>query len=355
MAQQKTAWFIGIVGLVFVCIVSAVLMYFKFTDKATEAQVFRQNEKTTVTPTPTPFAFQEMTIPYMRRFTFESQMKQLNELGKFSAYTSYRASYQSDGNTIYGLLTIPTGDAPSGGWPAVVFLHGYIPPTIYKLNQQYGAFVDYLARNGLVVFKPDYRGHDQSEGTAGGGYYSADYVIDTLNAMSAVASLSEVSKTGIGLWGHSMSGNVAMRVFAARPETPAVVIWAGAVYTYEDMQTFRISDNSYRPPENNTQRQTKRQQLRDAHGDYSPTSTFWRQVAVTDYLKDLKGAIQIHHAIDDDVVNIGYSRNLSKLLDATQVAHELFEYPTGGHNITGASFTTAMQRTVEFYKKQLSD
>jgi hypothetical protein len=37
-------------------------------------------------------------------------------------------------------------------------------------------------------------------------------------------------------------------------------------------------------------------------------------------------------------------------LDKTQVPHELFEYPSGGHNITGASFATAMQRTVEFFR-----
>jgi|GEM_PF-5243986 len=29
------------------------------------------------------------------------------------------------------------------------------------------------------------------------------------------------------------------------------------------------------------------------------------------------------------------------------------EYPSGGHNINGASFSVAMQRTVDFYKKHL--
>ncbi len=65
------------------------------------------------------------------------------------------------------------------------------------------------------------------------------------------------------------------------------------------------------------------------------------------------GALEIHHAVDDAVVSIEYSRNLSKLLDGTQLIHTLYEYPNGGHNIEGTSFTTAMQRTVEFYKKYL--
>lgn len=63
--------------------------------------------------------------------------------------------------------------------------------------------------------------------------------------------------------------------------------------------------------------------------------------------------IQLNHAVDDKVVNIGYSRDLIKLLGETNVPHELNEYSSGGHNISGASFVFAMENTVEFYKKYL--
>ena len=89
------------------------------------------------------------------------------------------------------------------------------------------------------------------------------------------------------------------------------------------------------------------------YGDPSADSLFWREIAPASYLSDLKGAIQIHHAINDDVVSINYSRNLNSLLDNTDVAHELYEYPSGGHNLTGAGFTQVMQRSVEFFKKYL--
>lgn len=49
-------------------------------------------------------------------------------------------------------------------------------------------------------------------------------------------------------------------------------------------------------------------------------------------LKDLKGAIEIHHAVDDPVVSIEYSRNLMKLLDVTTVPYQLYEYPTGDYH-----------------------
>jgi hypothetical protein len=43
-------------------------------------------------------------------------------------YYRYIAWYKSDGLRIYGLLTVPFGEMPASGWPAIVFNHGYIDP-----------------------------------------------------------------------------------------------------------------------------------------------------------------------------------------------------------------------------------
>ncbi len=303
-------------------------------------------------PTPTPMPFVEMTIPYLANRTYESVLGERQFLSENASYTSYLTSYTSDGLKINALLTVPKGDKP---FPAIVFVHGYIAPTIYRTTERYGDYVDYLARNGFVVMKIDLRGHGQSEGNPGGAYYSSDYIIDTLNARAALASFDVVNPKAIGLWGHSMAGNVLMRAFSAKPDIPAVVIWAGAGYTYTDLVTYRISEMSYRPPSISSERQRRRQALRDAYGEFDPDHPFWSQVAVTKYLSNLQGALQVHHAVDDAVVNIEYSRNLMKLLDQTSVDHELFEYPAGGHNISGSSFSLAMARTVEFFRKHLSD
>lgn len=309
------------------------------------------SEGPAATPTPLPFA--EMTVPYLRSRNYESTLGERKRVSENPTYMSYTTSYDSDGLKINGLLTVPKGEVPPGGFPAIVFVHGYIPPTLYRTTGNYVAYVDSLAKSGFVVFKIDLRGHDKSEGEPGGAYYSSDYVIDTLNARAALATFDQVNKDRIGLWGHSMAGNVTMRAFAARPEIPAVVIWAGAGYTYTDLSAYRISDNSYRPPENNTNRQRKREQLRAAHGDFNAEHPFWRQVAVTDYLRDLKGALSLHHSVDDAVVSVEYSRNLVKLLEAASVKHVLYEYPGGGHNITDPYFTAAMQRTIQFYRDNL--
>lgn len=300
--------------------------------------------------------FKEMTIPYLRDREYQSTLGELEQISDNGTFTSYLTSYTSDGLKINALLTKPSGEEPEGGWPAVVFIHGYIPPTLYVTTEKYVDYVDYLARNGFVVLKIDLRGHGDSEGDPGGGYYGSDYVIDALNAYAALEDTDFVDKDAIGMWGHSMAGNILLRSAVVKKTIPAIAIWAGAVYSYEDQRKYGINDNSYRPPMNPTaqqQNRSRRQSLFDKVGSPSAENSFWQQVAPTNFLNDLTGAIEIHHAINDDVVDIGYGRDLDALLDKTSVPHELFEYQSGGHNLEGAAFSQAMQRTVEFYKKYL--
>jgi dipeptidyl aminopeptidase/acylaminoacyl peptidase len=341
---------IFVFGVVFI---SIGITYLRLVpSKLSQSLISRVSNTHNITPTPFPFA--EMTVPYLRDRVYRSQLNDRERYTGGSNYTSYLTSYDSDGLRINGLLTIPDTQMPNGGFPAIVFVHGYIPPAQYATTEKYVDYVDYLARNGFVVFKTDLRGHGNSEGTPGGGYYSSDYVIDTLNARAALQASNIVNPNKVGLWGHSMAGNVVMRSMVARPEIPAAVIWAGAVYSYEDQRKYGIQDSSYQPLPNNIQRRNRRSELYAKVGSPSAQSPFWRQVAPIYFLNDLKGAVSLNHAVDDSVVNIGYSRDLNAELDKTNVPHELNEYPSGGHNIEGVSFVSAMENTVRFFKKYLS-
>lgn len=301
----------------------------------------------------TPFPFQELTIPYLRSKTYSSNLEELEFVSSHGNYTSYKTSYDSEGNTIYGQLTIPNGQKPTKGWPAIIFIHGYIPPLQYETFERYVSYVDYLASRNFVVFKIDLRGHGNSEGQANGAYYSSDYIIDTLNAYNALQNADFVNKNSIGLWGHSMAGNVVLRSVVVKKDIPAVVIWAGSVFTYEDFQDYRIQDSSYVRPSEDSERSRRRSELFDTYGEFSANSDFWQQVVPTNYLDDIISAVQLHHAIDDSVVSIDYSRNLNKIFDETHIVHELYEYQSAGHNIEGVSFGVAMDRTVTFFNQYL--
>ncbi|MBI2025965.1 MAG: hypothetical protein HYT06_01140, partial [Candidatus Levybacteria bacterium] len=49
-----------------------------------------------------------------------------------SNYNRSIVSYKSEGLKIYALLTVPLGDPAAGGWPVIVFNHGFIPPAEYQ-------------------------------------------------------------------------------------------------------------------------------------------------------------------------------------------------------------------------------
>lgn len=321
----------------------------------------QSNPKINTAPSPSSFPFQEITVLNLRNREYQSNLGEMQKIGDNENYTSYLTSYDSEGLKVNGLLTIPNNPVWVPGmtgddrikYPAIIFIHGYIPPKQYQTTQNYAAYVDYFARNGFVVFKIDLRGHGQSEGEPGGAYYSEDYIVDTLNAYSALQNSDFVNPNKIGLWGHSMAGNVVMRSMAAKPEIPAAAIWAGAVYTYKDFNEYGIDDNSYQAPDMDSSRLKKRLALLNTYGRPEDGNPFWDLVAPTTYLNDFKGAVQLNHAVDDDVVDIRYSHNLNNLLNSTKVPHELNEYQSGGHNISGFAFNQAMQKTVEFFKKYL--
>ena len=68
----------------------------------------------------------------------------------------------------------------------IIFNHGFIPPDVYRTTERYVAYVDWLARNGYIVLRSDYRGHDQSEGEARGAYGAPDYTVDVMNALASM-------------------------------------------------------------------------------------------------------------------------------------------------------------------------
>ena len=176
-----------------------------------------QTPTQTTTPTPTP-TLHPMNILAARQTPYPGSAIIIEEtLEPGPNYYRYIAYYLSEGLKIYGLLTVPYGQMPPTGWPAIVFNHGYIPPEVYRSTERYIAYVDQLARSGYIVFRIDYRGHDRSDGDATGAYGNPGYLVDVLNAVSALQAFPQADPQRIGMWGHSMGGYLTLRAMVISP------------------------------------------------------------------------------------------------------------------------------------------
>lgn len=266
-------------------------------------------------------------------------------------YKRYVASYLSESLKIYGLLTVPNDTPPKGGFPAIIFNHGFIPPAEYRTTEKYVAYQDGFARNGYVTFKSDYRGHGNSEGEPSGAYGSNNYTIDVLNALSSVEQMSYVNKDKVGMWGHSMGGFITLRAMVVRTDIKAGVIWGGVVASYPDLMTRwrRRNVPSLTP---STRGGSWRQTLSEQHGAPEKNPAFWNSISANSYLKDISGPLSLHHGGADESVPPEFSESLEKQMKKAEKTVELFEYPGDDHNIS-ANFSLAEQRSIDFFDKYL--
>jgi dipeptidyl aminopeptidase/acylaminoacyl peptidase len=270
-----------------------------------------------------------------------------------SNYRRYIASYQSEGNTIYGLLTIPNGEKPATGWPLILFNHGYIPPREYRTTERYIAYTDGFSRNGYILFRSDYRGHGNSQGVASGGYASNGYTIDVLNALVALKQHPDVDVDRIGMWGHSMGGFITLRSMVVRTDIKAGVIWGGVVASYTDLLTNwrRGTPGSVATPVPLPSGARRwRQTLQETFGTPDSNPQFWGELSANSFLGSISGPVQLHHGIADDTVPFEFSTTLHDELQEAGKTSELYTYPGDDHDIT-QNFSTAMNRSLQFFDR----
>jgi fermentation-respiration switch protein FrsA (DUF1100 family) len=306
----------------------------------------------TATHTPTPHP---LTIQAMRQRDYPGSPVTIEEvLPAGGNYNRYIASYLSEGLKIYGLLTVPFGEPPPAGWPVIIFNHGYIPPDIYRTTSRYVAYVDAIARHGYVVFKPDYRGHGDSEGTPSGAYGSPDYVVDVINAMVSMENYPGVDPQRVGMWGHSMGGYITLRAMVIRPEIKVGVIWAGVVASYPDLitQWHRTPVAPGTPSPTPRFRRGWRGGLASVYGTPDENPAFWASISANSYLQDLSGPVQLHHGTVDHSVPLIFSETLYDQIQAAGGTAELYVYPGADHNLA-KPFSLAMQRTLTFFDRYL--
>ncbi|MCD0161212.1 alpha/beta fold hydrolase [Deinococcus sp. 14RED07] len=289
-----------------------------------------------------------LSIERMRARTYPgSALTTRQTLSPGANYTRRVVSYQSDGLRINALLTVPNGTPPKGGWPAIVFNHGYIPPNEYRTTERYVAYVDAFARAGFVVLKPDYRGHGSSQGQpAGTSYWSPEYTTDVLNAASSLKTLPGVNKARLGMWGHSMGGHITLRAMVVSPDIKAGVVWAGVVGPYDLLFKALLQWGRGDPND-------PRARLLATLGRPERNPAAYRAISPNAYLADLRGRpLQLHHATGDTHVPYSLWQSLASSLKAAGQPVTFYTYAGDNHDLS-RNLKAALDRSIAFFKTHL--
>ncbi len=338
---------LSIFGVILIAVISFLVFYIS-TDKSNES--FANSDS----PAPAKIAEEEEEEREKHPMAIESLRERAYPGGDFiieeklpngTNYEQYIASYKSEGLKIFGLLTVPLAQKPATGFPAIIFVHGYIPPKEYSTTGNYPTYQAQLARNGFITFKPDLRGHGKSEGEATGAHFSEKYVVDTLYAIAYLKNYTDVDPNRIGYWGHSNGGEIGLRVVTVSPDIKAASLWAGVVGSYIDM--FETYNNKIDFLNNITSTD-----LVIENGLPSKNPNFWNKLDPYAYLGDIHIPIQLHHGTNDSSVPIELSIGLKQEMEKLKKTVEYYEYAGDDHNI-GNNVSLAFRRTIDFYNSNL--
>jgi uncharacterized protein len=278
------------------------------------------------------------------------EIKVEQDLGTRGNFKSYIISYYSDGLKLRALLNIPTSPKPASGFPTLILNHGFIPPDQYNTITSYQSFGDYFARQGFIVFKPDYRGHAQSEGVGEAGNTAPFYVHDVLNLLASVKKHPEVDRNKIAMLGHSMGGGITLRATEVDKDIKASVLVAGVVASPQQIWELgkRVDD-----PDVPGYIKTASPVLEAKYGTPLANPEIWAELNPLQYLDAIAEPVQIHHGTNDKDVPKSFSDHLNMLLKDKGHPVEYFEYQGGDHNLAGKDRALFLQRTTDFLRKNL--
>lgn len=286
-------------------------------------------------------------------------------LATAGAYQKFAITYRADDLLLTGVMNVPFGPTPPGGFPVLILNHGLIYPRIYFSGRGSKREQDFFSRHGYVTIHPDYRGYSSttpaqagdaqmstSAAAIGWPWYGADpafpehhdfYEGYTKDMLSLIDALKKVKipfvDTGrIGMWGHSMGGGVAMRVAVRTADIGAFVLFAPISADAED--------NFYELPQ---------KEIAWLHQTYGQAGAgVYRLMSPITYFNDIGAPVQLHHGLADTDAPAAFSQKIFAALTADGKKTELFTYPGEKHEFVDA-WPLAATRALQFFDKYVKN
>lgn len=321
----------------------------------------------------------ELSTENLRARSYEGAVTGVTKIdcpGRAAKATSLMLSYSSDGLGLFARLELPATASPAGGFPVVLFLHGYVgsdaaPDYPFACNEggYYAQIINAWADAGYAVLMPGYRGHGTVAGkpadgldgmkTWDNGTYLAPafYAIDTLNLLAAAPGIEGLGiDTGTGpvqfdlsmvhAVGHSQGGDVGAIVLAATGEGAANglsvasgALWSGTyvdrftqLQTYSPMETaleaFTAGDGTWKGTATGADGKVNP----DFVFGYPPNWIGTLDQSQWDWQKDQWSAVSVRAAVESKL-NEMYATLNAQVKDAGQWSWAITEREVGGFTV----------------------
>ncbi|NNC97264.1 MAG: prolyl oligopeptidase family serine peptidase [Gammaproteobacteria bacterium] len=308
---------------------------------------------------------EKVSIEALQNETFNAEFKLEKELLTTDSYKSSLVSYSSDGLKVFALINKPVTVAPEKGYPVLIFGHGFHPtPKEYGVSSStgkdwrpgdyYRGIPETFARNGYLVVTPDYRGHNASEGfdfTKKSFLASSFYARDVLSLISGLNSLPDADMDNIFFMGHSMGGDVGLKVLLANDQINAASLWAPMVSsTYQQALYY----GKYYDQENDKVDVDVMQSYLDKIEEiYTslPMPVKYADVDPIEHINELSTPVIIHHARNETAVPYIWSESLVAKLHQLNKEYELYTYDSANHLFKDENLKLAFERDLAFFKK----
>jgi len=292
-----------------------------------------------------------LSIPSLAHRDYEKgKIKIEKKVEANKSFTSYIASYSSDGLKVYTLLNIPNIPKPQNGFPVIIINHGYINPQDYDTVSSYKNIADYFSQNGYLVLKPDYRGNGRSE-IDNRALMRFAYPIDGMNLISSISSIPQANSNSIYLWGHSLGGGVILEVLEIigkndelSKSVKASVLWAPVtdpLKWFSRQNLPRLEESVVTPfPYSKTF---------EILGKPEDNPELWKSISPLSYLGDIKTPVQIIHGTNDKTVPYQWSIELFNDLESLSKNTKLNLYDSANHNLN-PKWEEASRDSLMFFK-----
>ena len=285
-------------------------------------------------------AFHPLSVPGLRTRDYAAvDLTLLDEVPAQEGLYAREFSYVSEGFRNYGLIERPAGESPEGGWPVIILAHGYIQPDHYSTVNNYRSVTRHYARGGFLVVKPDFRGHGRSEGYSDmEATWIFDYTVDTLNLLAGLDGIPGADTDNVFLYGHSMGGEIALRMMMVDQESfRGVTLWAAMSEDFPENLMFYVGGTS--------EGRESYQRVLDA--EFSRDE--YESLSLSPYVGSIETPMIIHHGTEDVEVPLEWTKSLLGIFDDAGVEYTYHEYPGEDHNLSG-SFYQVLDADMEFFR-----